>query len=485
MFFPASIYPKPSLFKMTNKFSYVLLALIVLLAATLRIYRLDYQSLDLDEIFSMNPTQPGQSLSALIESCKKDQPPAYFLLLWSWFKVFPYNEFWGRMLSVIFGLWSVVAIFFLGKAFKDSCVGLVASLMTTLNFYHLYFSQNVRFYSLLFLLTTLSYHYYLKCLKRPSPANFTLYALCSIGLVYTHYFGTLVIIAQALSFLIIVYLGKKDKRFLISGLLAGLSILAAFSFWLPTVLSDAGITSFWIGPPTPWFFIEHIQAYMNGDNFSVLIMAFLIGLLVITYLLKAPKPTIEFRYYPVSIHLLIVSIWVFVSYALPYLYSIWRVPILVPRYTIIVLPALFVMSALGWSMLPRFWLKILVLVALVCIMVRSIFFLNWYYINITKTQFREVTQAVIGQHPSATIYSPREWYFNCYLRVLGSDKTVINPAYINFEQEVVNHREIWVLRAFLGAPDEHPFPLAIIDKYFTVKKTLTYYDAYAVLYVKK
>jgi len=139
---PALMYPKPSLFKMTSKFSYVLLALIVLLVAALRIYRLDYQSLDLDEIYSINPTQPGQSLSALIGSCKKDQPPAYFLLLWSWFKVFPYNDFWGRMLSVVLGLWGVVAIFFLGKAFKDSRVGLVVSLMTTLNFYHLYFSQN-------------------------------------------------------------------------------------------------------------------------------------------------------------------------------------------------------------------------------------------------------------------------------------------------------------------------------------------------------
>ena len=224
---------------------------------------------------------------------------------------------------------------------------------------------------------------------------------------------------------------------------------------------------------------------MNGDNFSVLIMALLIGLLVITYLWKAPKPTIDFRRCPVSIHLLIVSIWVFVSYALPYLYSIWRVPILVPRYTIIVLPALFVMTALGWPLLPRLWLKSLVLVALVCIMGRSIFFLNWYYINLTKTQFREVAQAVISQHPAAAVYSPREWYFNYYFRVLGSGKTVINPAYINFEKEVVNHQEIWVLRAFLGAPDEHPLPLAIIDKYFTVKKTLTYHDAYAVLYVKK
>lgn len=485
MFLPALIYPKPSPVKMTSKLSYVLLALIVLLAAALRLYRLDYQSLEMDEIYSMNPTQPGQSLSALIESCKKDQPPGYFLLLWSWFKVFPYNDFWGRMLSVVLGLWGIVAVFFLGKAFKDSRVGLVASLMTALNYYHLYYSQNVRFYSLLFLLTTLSYYYYLKCLKRPSPAHFTWYALCSIALVYTHYFGPLVIIAQALNFLILVYLGKKDKRFIVSGLLAGLSILAAFSFWFPTVLSDTGITSFWIGPSTPWFFIGHIRAYMNFDNFSVLIMAALIVLLVITYLRKAPQPTIEFRHYPVSIHLLIVGIWVFISYALPYLYSVWRVPILIPRYTIIVLPALFVVSALGWSLLPRFWLKSLVLVALVFFMARTIFLNNWYYNTITKTQLREVSQAVISQHPSAAVYSENEWFFNYYFRVLGSGKTVINPAHINLEQEVVNHQEIWVLKAFLASPNEHPVPLPVIDKYFAIKKTLTYHDAYAVLYVKK
>ena len=61
---------------------------IVLLALVLRLYHLDYQSLWVDEIASMNGSNPEMTVSSVIQYSVLDQPPAFFLLLHGWLKIF-------------------------------------------------------------------------------------------------------------------------------------------------------------------------------------------------------------------------------------------------------------------------------------------------------------------------------------------------------------------------------------------------------------
>jgi uncharacterized membrane protein len=91
-------------------------------------------------------------------------------------------------------------MFFLGREFKNASVGLYAAFITAINYFHLYYSQEVRFYGLLFLLTALSYSFFLKAYKTTRLPYFSLYALCGIGLVYTHYYGMFVLFIQFLTF---------------------------------------------------------------------------------------------------------------------------------------------------------------------------------------------------------------------------------------------------------------------------------------------
>ena len=55
--------------------------LLVLLAAAafFRFYNLTYESLWLDEIYSMRGSDPNTSLSDVYEYSKHDQPPLFFL----------------------------------------------------------------------------------------------------------------------------------------------------------------------------------------------------------------------------------------------------------------------------------------------------------------------------------------------------------------------------------------------------------------------
>lgn len=189
----------------------IYLLLIIILATVLRLFKLDFQSLYGDELYSLIPTNPNNSFYSVIEYSKSDQPPLYFILLHYWFKILPYNEYMGRLLSAMFGVLGVIAMYFLGVEFKSKEVGIIASFLTALNYFHIYYSQELRFYSLLFLLTTLSNLFFLRCFKNATVGNYVLYCLFTICMIYTHYFGPVVVMAQAFIFIVFVFLGKKIK----------------------------------------------------------------------------------------------------------------------------------------------------------------------------------------------------------------------------------------------------------------------------------
>lgn len=58
--------------------SYVLCGILVL-SSLLRLYHINFQSLWLDELYSIVPTAPENSLHSVIEYSKADQPPLFFI----------------------------------------------------------------------------------------------------------------------------------------------------------------------------------------------------------------------------------------------------------------------------------------------------------------------------------------------------------------------------------------------------------------------
>jgi uncharacterized membrane protein len=167
---------------------YYILLLIVLIGALLRFYKLDFQGLWYDEIHSMNGSDPDLTIKQILEYSKTDQPPASFLLLHFWFKIFPFNDFSGRLFSAIIGLLGIVAMYFLGTEIKDSRIGLTTAFLTSINYFHLYYSQEVRFYIFLFLVATLSFLFFVKAMRTKKPIHFALYVLFTVVAFYTHYF---------------------------------------------------------------------------------------------------------------------------------------------------------------------------------------------------------------------------------------------------------------------------------------------------------
>lgn len=256
--------------KNTVFLQYSVLLAILIIATFLRFFKLNYQSLWLDEIYSIVPADPKWPVSMIIEYCKKDQPPTYFLSLHYWFKYFPYTDFYGRVFSAITGVLGVLAMFFLGKQFKDTYTGLFASFITAINYFHIYYSQEVRFYSLLFLLTVVSYLFFLKCCKKPTALNYIIYCLVATALIYTHYYGIIVLITQFVIFLLIIWKSERNWKFIIYSIASGIIIILLFQPWIPILIKDSNIDPnlMWILPPKEFFLLEYLYNYFGKDPYQ-------------------------------------------------------------------------------------------------------------------------------------------------------------------------------------------------------------------------
>ena len=147
----------------------LILFIILLIGAFVRFYKLDFRSLWYDEAASLSFTE--YSLGD-IWTHRYMAKPIYFILLRAWVNLFGYSEFATRFLAAIFGVLSIFLIYKLAKALFNYRVGLFSALILALSCYHIYYSQQVRNYTLLVLLGLLSMLFFIRILKEN---KFTLY----------------------------------------------------------------------------------------------------------------------------------------------------------------------------------------------------------------------------------------------------------------------------------------------------------------------
>ncbi|MBF0310281.1 MAG: glycosyltransferase family 39 protein [Magnetococcales bacterium] len=178
------------------------LSAILLLALVLRLHGLTFQSHWNDELQSAVLGDPEIPLNLVVRRTLLDvHPPLYQVVLRAWYRTFGYTEFVGRALSVLFGVCGVGALYFLGREVAGRRVGLSAALLGALNVFLIAYSQETRSYALLFLLSSLSWLFFIRLLKDPLWKRTPGYLLSTMALLYTHYFGLFVVMAQGIAFL--------------------------------------------------------------------------------------------------------------------------------------------------------------------------------------------------------------------------------------------------------------------------------------------
>ena len=146
--------------------------LILGIAILLRLIVVD-QSLWHDEAITALAVRDHSYSELLGDFIKVDNhPPLYYLTLKLWSSVFGYGEVMLRTLSVIYGVLGVYLVYKIAlferswKTERKQQFALLAALLLSTSPLHIYYSQEVRMYSLGVSTTLFSVYYYLRILRR-------------------------------------------------------------------------------------------------------------------------------------------------------------------------------------------------------------------------------------------------------------------------------------------------------------------------------
>ena len=106
-----------------------------------------------------------------------------------------------------------------------------------------------------------------------------------------------------------------------------------------------------------------------------------------------------------------ISIWVFISLLIPYVISYIKIPVMVNRYFISILPAVIILIALGFNQIKDNKIRNIIIALFIISSLTDIFIVKDYYNKITKTQFREITNDIILKNKSnSLIVSTWAWH---------------------------------------------------------------------------
>lgn len=232
---------------MTNKRIYLNLFLIALFGILIRIMTIDKPfGLWNDEYVSWYISQQpliGDFFDAVYKNCHM---PFYYFYLKLWTTIFGNGDVLLRISSVIPSVLGIFVMFEIGKNLKDEQAGLVCAILTSFSGFMIYFAQEVRFYSILFLFSALAILITLKLLEKQSYTNYLLFYISNVLIMFTHTIGFVFVF---FNFLAVFYSLKKEnkissKQITLIVLLTAVTMLPLTPFLYKT-LTASYISQFW------------------------------------------------------------------------------------------------------------------------------------------------------------------------------------------------------------------------------------------------
>jgi hypothetical protein len=210
-----------------------IILLILAISAVLRFVDLGRQSYWYDETWvATAAVQPTLAQAVKIARLNIAAPPLDYVITWAMGQV-SLQEGWLRIPEALWGVGAVWAIFFLARKMFGDAAALTAAALVALAPIHIYFSQELRFYSPWFffywLLSSLLY----QAASTPTRRNWILVVeVASIG-AYFHFYTVLAFL-NGFAFLLTLshqnrqHLLSAWKGYLIAGIVTGLLVLPGF-----------------------------------------------------------------------------------------------------------------------------------------------------------------------------------------------------------------------------------------------------------------
>ncbi len=311
-------------------------------------------------------------LGGLFSALKGDfHPPLFYFLLHLWLPIAGHSEWLIRLPFIIVGslcppvLYQLLLQLF-GKEKRN--ISLTAALLLMFNPLSIYYSTELRMYSLNALFSLLSWLYLLRALKSKSKNHYhwRLFTLISLLNFYTFYGALFNLISQWV-FVFWQY-KKKLKSFVFCNLVIGLLFLP----WVPTLIGQLSGSDYFsradslsfksLGLIMAKFTIGRISL-VNKSAYAIFVAGVSLYFLLCSYLIILTK---EGR---------ALLIWFYSSIAAAIIVSLWT-PILGYWHYIFLIPPFVSIITFGLNQLPKeaYWLNLLAV--LLIFLSGNIFFLS-------------------------------------------------------------------------------------------------------------
>ncbi len=218
-------------------------ALVAIVAggAALRFATLDLQSYRHDEAVTAGRILHAslwKTISAIPDS--ESTPPLYYILAWGWSKVFGVGEVGLRSLSALFGTATIAVVYAAGSSLVSRRAGLLAAAIVATSPVLIWFSQDARAYSLVVLLSALSFLFFVRARQSGRRRDFAWWAVFSGLALATHYFSAFLVAPEAL-----LLLAGRERR---NAAVAVAAVLVVGAALLPLAVhqADTGHAD-WVG----------------------------------------------------------------------------------------------------------------------------------------------------------------------------------------------------------------------------------------------
>jgi len=140
------------------------------------------------------------------------QPPLYHLALWLTTRIFGGSTFAVRLPSLIAGTLIIPVLYELGRELYDRRTGLIAAAFAAASPLLVWYSQEVRMYAFVTLFGLLALLTQLRVIREGTTRNWAAYILATAALLWSHYFGLLVIAVQQLIFIGVLVYRQRSRE---------------------------------------------------------------------------------------------------------------------------------------------------------------------------------------------------------------------------------------------------------------------------------
>ena len=227
------------------------LAVLVALAAALRLSTLDLQSFWYDEAYTpvhVLHASLWTTLRAMVHS--ENSPPLWYVIEWVDYRALGSGEVALRLPSALAGIATVPVAWAIGRELAGRRAAIVAAALVAASPLLVWYSQEARAYGLFVLTASLALLCFLRAERDPSPRRTAAFAAAGVLALLSHYFAVFLLIPMAAWLL----LERPTRR--AASVAVGAFMLAGLAL-LPLISAQGGHGTQWIGR---WPLAQRLEA---------------------------------------------------------------------------------------------------------------------------------------------------------------------------------------------------------------------------------